>query len=107
MDFEKIFNELKEEVVSMAKDKFGNQGSEVVADMKTYLDKSKDKLEKWGVLLAKGEIDIDEFTWLVKSQKNLLVLKTLEAVGVNQIELGHFKNEILDKVLEKLTLNIL
>jgi len=104
MNFEQLFKELKEETVAMAKDRFGNQADNVVSDMKNYFDHSRDKLEKWTELFAERKIDKDELTWLVKSQKDLLTLKTLHTAGVNKIALGHFKNKIMTTVLQKLIL---
>ena len=102
MDFNTLFQELKDEIVTVAKDKFGDQGDQIVQDLNTYLEHSKAKLKKWTVLFAEGKIDQDELAWLLKSQKDILVLKTLQSAGINKISLGHFKNKIISIVFDKL-----
>lgn len=102
MDFEKLLKELKEEIVAEAKLKFGNEGKVIVSDMQDYLDSSKEKLKKWSLLFVQGAIDKDELAWLLKSQKDLLTMRSLLKIGVNKIKLGHFKNKIISIVFNKL-----
>lgn len=102
MDFDELFKDLKEEIVTLAKDKFGNKGKGVVQDLEAYLEHSKSKLERWTLLFAEGKIDKDELSWLLQSQKDLLALRALHKVGINKISLGHFKNKIIGLVFKKL-----
>ncbi|HMB61756.1 MAG TPA: hypothetical protein VKN36_01695 [Eudoraea sp.] len=102
MDFEKLLKELKDEIVAEAKDKFGSEGKVIVSDMQDYLDSSKEKLKKWSLLFVQGDIDKDELAWLLKSQKDLLTMRSLLKIGVNKIKLGHFKNKIISIVFNKL-----
>ena len=102
MDFEKLLKELKADIVAEAKEKFGEEGKIIVSDMQEYLDSSKDKLKKWSMLFVDGHIDKDELAWLLKSQKDLLVMRGLVKLGVNKIKLGHFKNKVINIVFTKL-----
>ncbi len=102
MDFEKLLKELKEEIITEAKEKFGNEGKLILEDLQAYLDSSKEKLKKWSTLFVEGLIDKDELEWLLKSQKDLLVMRALVKAGVNSIKAGHFKNKIISIVLNKL-----
>ena len=104
MDFEQLFKDLKEEIIAEAKEKFGEQGNDIISDMEAYLAHSKEKLKKWTLLFTDGKIDKDELAWLLKSQKDLLVLQTLQNAGVSKIRLGHFKNKIISTVLSKIIL---
>lgn len=99
MDFEKLLQELKDEIVTEAKTRFGDEAKVVVADLDVYLESSKEKLKKWTILFTNGAIDKDELEWLLKSQKDLLVMQSLAKIGINQIRLGHFKNKIINIVL--------
>jgi len=107
MDFEKLLKELKEEIITEAKEKFGNEGKLILGDLQAYLDSSKEKLKKWSTLFVKGLIDKDELEWLLKSQKDLLVMRALVKAGVNSIKAGHFKNKIISIVLNKLVSMVL
>lgn len=102
MDFEKLLKELKEEIVTEAKVKFGAEGKIIISDMQDYLDSSKEKLKKWSLLFVSGAIDKEELAWLLKSQKSLLTLRALAKLGVNKIKLGHFKNKVISIVFNKL-----
>ncbi len=102
MDFEKLLKELKEEIVAEATDKFGDEGKLIVDDMKEYLKNSEEKLKKWSGLFIAGAIDKNELEWLLKSQKDLLVMQALVKAGVNKIKAGHFKNRVITIVLNKL-----
>ncbi len=102
MDFNKLFKELKEEITDLAKEKFDEKGTVIVQDMQEYLAYSKEKLQKWANLFKNKRIDKEELAWLLKSQKNLLLLKSLQNLGISSISLGHFKNKIVDTVLSKI-----
>ncbi|XCF06021.1 hypothetical protein ABI125_15040 [Tamlana crocina] len=102
MDFEKLLKELKEEIVAEATDKFGGEGKLIVDDMKEYLKSSEEKLKKWSGLFLAGAIDKNELEWLLKSQKDLLVMQALVKAGVSKIKAGHFKNRVITIVLNKL-----
>ena len=102
MNFEQLFNDLKEEITAEAKEKFGEQGKDIIADMEEYLTHSKEKLKKWTLLFADGNIDKEELAWLLQSQKDLLILKTLQNAGISRISIGHFKNRVIDSVFSKI-----
>ncbi|WP_299211858.1 hypothetical protein [uncultured Dokdonia sp.] len=102
MNFEDLFNDLKEEIITEAKEKFGEQGKDIIVDMEKYLAHSKEKLKKWALLFAEGNIDKEELAWLLQSQKDLLVLKTLQNAGVSKISIGHFKNNVIDSLFLKI-----
>jgi mannose/fructose/N-acetylgalactosamine-specific phosphotransferase system component IIB len=102
MDFDILFKELKEEIAELAKDKFDEQSTAIVLDMEAYLAHSKEKLQKWAKLFKENKIDKDELVWLLKSQKDLLLLKSLQNLGISSISIGHFKNKIVDTVLSKI-----
>ncbi len=102
MDFEKLLIELKEEIVAEATVEFGKEAKVIVSDLKEYLDSSKEKLKKWSLLFVSGAIDKDELAWLLKSQKDLLTMRSLVKIGVNKIKAGHFKNKIISIVFTRL-----
>jgi hypothetical protein len=102
MDFEKLLVELREEIVTEATGQFGKEAKVIVADLRVYLDSSKEKLKKWSLLFVSGDIDKDELAWLLKSQKDLLTMQSLVKVGVSKIKAGHFKNKIISIVFTRL-----
>ncbi|AXG70252.1 hypothetical protein KORDIASMS9_02491 [Kordia sp. SMS9] len=100
MDFKDLLKELKGNLLSLMGSKFDDLKEESKKDVQDFLNASKAKLERWTTLLAEGNITLDDYKWLVESQKDLVVLEGLYAAGVSKIKLGHLKNSILDTVLE-------
>ena len=100
MDFDKILQELKKSLVSLFNDKFSEFSKESKEDIDRFLNASKEKLERWTSLLAQGKLTVEDFEWLVKSQKDLFKMKTLQAAGISKISLGHFKNKVVKTIVD-------
>ena len=100
MDFNEILKELKTNLVQILGDQYSDFKNETKEDIEAFLEASKDKLERWTKLLANGELGLDEYEWLVKSQKDLLTLKGLQQVGISKISLGHFKNKVIKTIVD-------
>lgn len=99
MDFKDLLKELKGNLLSLMGAKFDDLKDESKKDVQDFLKTSKEKLERWTTLLAEGNLTLDDYKWLVESQKDLVVLEGLYAAGVSKIKLGHLKNSILDTVI--------
>lgn len=100
MDFEEILKKLKENLLQLVKDEyedFKGSGEKVVND---FLNQSKQKLEKWTNLLANNIITIEEYEWLLKSQKDLFEMKALYAAGISKIKLERFKNKTIQTIVD-------
>lgn len=100
MDFDKIFKELKESLVKLLGDQYAGLKKETKEDIFEFVNGSKVKLERWTLLLANGEISLDDYQWLVESQKDLLTMKALEKAGISKISLGHFKNKVVNTLVD-------
>ena len=103
MDFEKIFKELKDELLNMVKDKFGEEGQNIKDDISEFFDSAKEKLKRWTEMFAGGVITREEYELLLKSQKDLVIMKTLHKAGVSAISLGHFKNAVINMIVDKVS----
>jgi len=101
MDFEKLFKELKSDVLSLIKDKFSKEGDAIKGDVATFFDQSKEKLKRWTLLLSQGVITKEEYELLLLSQKDLVIMETLYKAGISKIKLGHFKNTVIKLILRK------
>ncbi|WGH74366.1 hypothetical protein P8625_09595 [Tenacibaculum tangerinum] len=99
MDFEKIFKELRSSLTVLFNDKYNDFSKESKKDIDRFLNASKEKLERWTLLLAEGKLTLQDFEWLVESQKDLFEMKALQAAGISKISLGHFKNNIVSTII--------
>jgi len=104
MDFEKLFKDLKNDILSLVKDRFGEEGKTIKKDISDFFDASKDKLKRWTEMLANGVITPGEYELLMKSQKDLVVMTALHKAGISKIRIGHFKNAVIKLILNKVIL---
>ena len=100
MDFGEIFDELKSKTIDLAKLTVKEYAEEAKKDALAFLESSKEKLERWTTLLAKGDITTDEFEYLVNSQQSLAQMKALTQAGLAQIRADQFKQGLLNLVVD-------
>ncbi|NBL65734.1 hypothetical protein GV828_11035 [Flavobacterium sp. NST-5] len=100
MDIEKLLQELKQNLAQLLGEKFQEFKPQFEKDIAQFLSTSREKLERWSLLLASGSLTADEFSWLMKSQQDLLALKTLQNAGLSKIRLNNIKRSIIDTVIK-------
>lgn len=106
MDIEKLLKQLKQELVTLLGDKYKEFKPEIQKDITAFLNSSKEKLERWTLLLASSSITEEEFSWLLKSQQDLIALKALQGAGLSKIKLNNIKNAIIQAVFKTVLLSI-
>jgi len=107
MDFELLLKQLKENLLAVLKEKYPNLRGQSKKDIEAFIKSAKEKLERWVLMLSKSQINLEEFEWLLQSQKDLLSLKQLYATGTSKIALGHLKNKIIKVVLDTVKVALL
>ncbi|WP_338359906.1 hypothetical protein [Yeosuana marina] len=100
MDFEKLLKELKSSLIELFGEKWEDLKGESKKDIDQFLEDSKEKLKRWTELLANGDITLEDYEWLIKSQKDLMLMQALHSAGVNKISLGHFKNKVIKTIID-------
>lgn len=100
MDIEKLIKDLKESLLTLLGDKYKEFKPEVQKEINAFVKQSEEKLKRWILLLAEGSITEDEFEWLLKSQKDLLTLKTIQATGLSKIRVNNIKNSIIKTIFD-------
>jgi hypothetical protein len=99
-DFNKIFNDIKNQVGAEAQTdlkEFSDQGKQ---DAEAFLDQSRSRLEKWMQLLADKQIDQDEFTWLVESQKASAQMEALRKANAGTMKIEQFRDSVLQTIVQ-------
>ena|SRR2546421_8074025 len=99
-DFNQIFSDIKNQLGPLAETslkEFAGQGKQ---DAEAFLEESKTKLAKWVQQLADGEIDQDEFTFLVESQKAAAEMKALQAANAGSVRIDHFRDSVFNIVIK-------
>jgi len=99
-DFNRIFDHIKAQLGPLAEQslkEFAGQGKQ---DATAFLEQSRANLEKWTQQLANNEIDEDEFTWLVESQKAAAEMTALQAANAGVVRIEQFRNSVLKLVIK-------
>jgi hypothetical protein len=100
VDFPELFNHLKDEVIMLAQISLKKFGEEAKGDALVLLNSMKEKLKRWTVLLANGDLTTEDFEWLVNSQKDLVEMEALKQVGLAAIRVDQFKNSVINMIVD-------
>ena len=100
MDIEKLLKELKAQLLALLEGSLNAFKPELQKEITLFLEQSKDKLTRWTLLLADKSITVDEYEWLIKSQKELLTLKALQTAGISKIRINNLKNSIIQTIIK-------
>ncbi len=98
-DFNQILTDIKNQLGPLAeKDlkQFAGQGKQ---DAEAFLQDSEVKLEQWVQQLANNEIDQDEFTFLVESQKGMAEMQALEKASAGTVQIEQFRDSVFSVVI--------
>ena len=106
MDIDKLLKELKQELVKLLGDNYKEFKPEIQKDINDFLEKSREKLERWSMLLATASLTEEEFSWLLKSQQDLIALKALQGAGLSKIRINNIKNTILQTVFKTVIMSL-
>lgn len=104
------FNSLLTEILNQAKDiavsTFKDYKRQAVDDAEGLISGIKPKLEKWTLMLAKGDISKDDLEFLVLAEKELVEMKALKQVGIALIKLDELKSKILKSTVNSIVSKI-
>ena len=98
--FEAYFETLSTRIEGLAKSEIEDFFDLAVRDGKDFLEKTRGDLERWTMLLAKGEITKGDFEWLVKGKKDLATLEALKQKGLALARLDGFRASLIETVVQ-------
>ena len=100
VDFNSIFEQLKQGVIDLAQSTLKNYVSNAKQDAINMLNEMKEKLKRWTLLLADGKLTTSDFEWLVNSQKDLVEMDALKQAGLAAIRIDQFKASLMNLVVD-------
>jgi hypothetical protein len=106
MNNDQFIEELKSKLKTIITNSYKDIKPELEKDLNTFLETSREKLERWIFLLSTGDITEEELEWLLKSQLDLVALQALQTTGISKIKLNALKNNIL-KTIFKIILELI
>jgi hypothetical protein len=97
--FNDFWKALKDELVEFAEYSWKDYRSAAIKDGKTFLEKSKNDLERWSKMLASGDLTRDDFEWLLVGKKDLAELVALKQKGLAKVALDRYVNGLIDTIV--------
>ncbi len=100
ISFDELFDTLTEQLANLATLSLKKYTAEAKSDALQFLGEMKNKLTRWTVLLAQGDITTEDFEWLVTSQKDLVKMNGLKQAGLAAIRVDQFKNSVMNMIVD-------
>jgi hypothetical protein len=100
VDFQKIFDQLRDEVGELAKKILKEYANEARRDAFQILDSTKVKLRNWAQLVADKQLSVEDFEWLLTSQKDLAQMHALKQAGIAKIRIDQFKDGVFKLIAD-------
>ncbi|MEO6329811.1 MAG: hypothetical protein ABIO55_12810 [Ginsengibacter sp.] len=99
-DFQQLYKEIEQQIVSLAESTVSNYKKQAIQDAKKILADMKVDLIRWTDLLALKQIKVNEFEWLVNSDKELVKMKALEKAGLAVARASAFGLTVLNLIID-------
>lgn len=99
-DFNQIFNDIKNQLGPLAETSLKGFAAQGQQDAVAFLEESKAKLATWVQQLANGEIDQDEFAFLVESQKTAAEMVALQEANAGSVRIDQFRDSVFNLVIK-------
>jgi hypothetical protein len=99
IDFKKVFETLKVDVVGLATSTVKSYRDEAKTDATKLLDGMKDNLNNWTLQLAEGTLSKNDFEFLVLAQKEVIEMHALKQAGLALIKADELKGKLLNQVI--------
>jgi DNA repair ATPase RecN len=99
IDTGSILKGIEDQSKALAERLFKQYTNRAMNDVRDFLRKCKDDLQRWIEELARGEIKKDEFEDLVKGQADLAEMHALKQAGLAAVQIDTFTNGVLDIVV--------
>lgn len=106
IDFNSLLTELLSQAKEIAASTFKDYKKQAADDAEGLISGIKPKLEKWALLLAKGDLSKEDIEFLVLGEKELVEMKALKQVGIALIKLDELKSKILKSTVDSIVSKI-
>ena len=97
--FDDFLDIIQKGIVEIAVDTLDDFATQAIDDGNDFIEDTKEDLERWTKLLAKGELSKDDFTFLIQSQKDLFNLHALKQAGLALIAAQKFRDAVIDLMI--------
>jgi hypothetical protein len=99
IDFNNLFNQLKTEIIALAKSTFKDFATEAASDGTSLLHIIESDLQKYTQELANGEITPEQFRILLLGNEDLVKMSALTQAGLAQAKADAFRTEVFNTIV--------
>ena len=103
LDFESILNTIKTGIINIGKTSLANYLPQVTADAGSITNAIKADVQNWTSQLANNEITSANLKFLIAADEEYLKVAALTEVGLAQIQLDQFKQDVCNLIVGTLT----
>ncbi|WP_423126748.1 hypothetical protein [Gaoshiqia sp. Z1-71] len=103
MDFQTLFDSLKNEVIKLASSSLKSYKKEAQSDALRVAEELKEDLKAWTIQLATGEMAAKDFEFLILAKKELIEMTALKQKGLAKIKIDEFKTGLLNCIISTVT----
>ncbi|MBN9485252.1 MAG: hypothetical protein BGO70_03110 [Bacteroidetes bacterium 43-93] len=103
LEFDELFETLKDGVSSIAKETIGKYAEQATAEGQKALKTLKGDLKSWTEDAKNGDLSAADLDFLLKGREELTEMHALEQLGIAKIQLDKFKNGIIGLIVNSVT----
>lgn len=97
--FSKLFDTLLNGVKDIATDTLEQYAQVGLNDGVRLLNELRDQLEVWTAQVAAGQMSLDDFQYMLLSEKELLEMAALKQAGLSLVAADKFKKAVFDLII--------
>lgn len=98
-NFDEFLQRVTGGITDLARQMISDFKDQAIDDAKSFVEDTREDIQRWTMLLAKGDLRKDEFEFLTKSKKDLFKLHALTQAGATLITVQKFRDAVIDLVI--------
>ena len=99
MDVNAIIQTIETGIEGLAKTSLQNYLAQAKTDGQTMLSAVQGNLQGWANQLASNALSLDDFTFLVRGQQEVVEMAALTQAGVAAIQIDQFKQGVINLIV--------
>ena len=103
INFDEIYQSLKNGVVTVAKDNLQEYENAAKADGQAVLSGMKTSLQQWAIEVENGSMTKEDLEFLLQGEESLDEMRALKEAGLAAVRIDKFRNGLVNMVIGTLT----
>lgn len=103
INFDQLYESLKNGVESVAKDSLQDYYNEAKSDGQRALTNLKENLKQWALEVENGDMSADDLVFLLKGEEALNEMIALKQAGLASVHIDQFRNGLVNMIINTLT----